>query len=282
MLFPFVAGDPAYDPDARAHFARMQSNDQTLKGDIDWLIRGLKTDGLWAKLDVLCVIHDNEADSLLNLKGPVFDATNVSRVWSASRGFDRDSSTADYVNSNFNYASSGVASSSSRSMFAYFSPMLSIQSEGAFSAFMGIKQIGTGSEFYIDHSQFNGNGSVYLRVDNENDVSPYSMPSIDYSSYEIMGVGFVMGNVLSGTETIRLDSNESSDAINQPLASLTTTDLHIGSVNIAGQGTGGSGPNAGAMAWGFGAGMNATQRSNLRSWIAGYMDRRGLRNPNEL
>lgn len=282
MLFPFVAGDPAYDLDARAHFARMSSNDQTLKRDLDWLIRGLKGAGLWAKLDVVCVIHDNEADSLLNLKGPTYDATNVSRVWSASRGFDINSATSDYVNSNFNYASSGVASNASRSMFAYFSPMLSIQSDGQFSAFMGIAQIGTGSEFYIDHSQFNGNGSVYLRVDNEGDVSPNSIPSIAYSSYEIMGVGFVMGNVLSGAETIRLDSKESSDAIDQILASLTTTDHHIGSVNIAGQGTGGSGPSAGAMAWGFGAGMNATQRANLRSWIAGYMDRRGLRNPNEL
>ena len=72
-MHPGIVGAAAsavgVDADVQAHFDRASTTDEALKTDLDNLIVGLKDDGIWTKLDVLCVAHDNQSDSLLNLRG---------------------------------------------------------------------------------------------------------------------------------------------------------------------------------------------------------------------
>lgn len=87
MFSHFIGG---IDPDVQAHFLRMTSSDASLRGDLSELILGLKQDGIWDKIKFLSVVHDNSADSLLNLKytSSFGDATAVnSPTFTANRGF---------------------------------------------------------------------------------------------------------------------------------------------------------------------------------------------------
>jgi len=88
MFTHFLGGQ---DPDVSAHLARMTSKDRDLHADLEALILGLKYDGLWDKIEILCVTSILEADSLLNLKGSKSgtDSINSSGVsFTSDAGFD--------------------------------------------------------------------------------------------------------------------------------------------------------------------------------------------------
>lgn len=87
MQLPAGAFDQG-DPDVLAHWARMTSADTDQKNDIANLILGLKDDGVWDLVEMLCVVHDNEADSLLDITGNDNDSFKYgSPSFTADRGF---------------------------------------------------------------------------------------------------------------------------------------------------------------------------------------------------
>lgn len=94
---PVVSVASAYDPDATAYFAAMTVQpDTTRKGLLNTLVAGLKTDGVWAKLDrlALTAAHDAQA-ARLDARNPakVLSAIN-SPTFTVDRGYAGDSSTS--------------------------------------------------------------------------------------------------------------------------------------------------------------------------------------------
>lgn len=89
MFTHFIGGGT--DADTLAHWARVSDKtDGTLFTHLNKLIVGLKDDGIWDLIDIICVVHKSEADSLLNLKGTAEDADSVkvgSPNFTANRGF---------------------------------------------------------------------------------------------------------------------------------------------------------------------------------------------------
>jgi len=76
------------DSDVAAHWGRMTSTDTDQKNDISNLILGLKEDGVWDLIEMLNVVHDNEADSLLDITGNAHDSSKYSTpAFVADRGF---------------------------------------------------------------------------------------------------------------------------------------------------------------------------------------------------
>lgn len=89
------------DPDAIAHVARMAINDSLTAFAINDLIVGLKAASLWSKINQLCVLHKNAADTVLNLTGGTDASIVGSPAFTEYRGFNAGSAS-DYINSNIN------------------------------------------------------------------------------------------------------------------------------------------------------------------------------------
>jgi len=100
-----------FEPETDAIFAAMGTTpDVTRKILIDNLVSGLKTDGIWSKLDFFYILAAHaENSSLLNWINPgTFDATNVSSTaFEVDRGYTGDGS-ADYLNSNYNPTNNAI------------------------------------------------------------------------------------------------------------------------------------------------------------------------------
>jgi hypothetical protein len=98
-----------YCAEANALFARMTVQPPVeRKVIIDTLIRGLKRDTIWSKLDVVYsfVAHTEQA-ALLNWKSTSNNASNINMVYRVDSGFMGNGSTS-YINTNFNPFSQGI------------------------------------------------------------------------------------------------------------------------------------------------------------------------------
>jgi hypothetical protein len=75
---------------------------------VDTLIKGLKTDGIWAKLDRLWIFAvENQKSALIDLVANTTATPVNSPTFTADRGYAGDGSSS-YLNSNFNASTSGV------------------------------------------------------------------------------------------------------------------------------------------------------------------------------
>lgn len=94
----------SYEAEATAYFAAMSvAPDDTRKGHLNTLIASLKTAGVWAKLDWLCIhaAHDEQAGRV-NAVDPTEVATAVnSPTFTTDRGFTGNGSSS-YLNSGWN------------------------------------------------------------------------------------------------------------------------------------------------------------------------------------
>jgi hypothetical protein len=92
-----VAASTGYDTDSQSYFAAMTVQpDATRKGLLNDLIVGLKADGIWAKLDWLCLLaaHDSQAGRV-NAVVPAKTLSAVnSPTFTVDRGFLGDASSA--------------------------------------------------------------------------------------------------------------------------------------------------------------------------------------------
>lgn len=112
------------DLDVANHIARLDAAETTtVKAAVSALIIGLKIDNLWNKIDVLCVAHNVESDSLLNLKGNSTGAPDSikvnSPVFTASRGFLTNASSGDRMSFNASEVSLSLYSLYDAHFFQY-------------------------------------------------------------------------------------------------------------------------------------------------------------------
>ena len=105
---PVNYGAAAVSAEAAQFFSRVADPGAARKTVYSTLIDGLVSDGVWAKLDVLCMLAAaNSATALTNLKSASFNPTAVAApTFTADRGFTGNG-TSSYLNSNFNPATAG-------------------------------------------------------------------------------------------------------------------------------------------------------------------------------
>lgn len=112
-MFTYFFGGSGVDLDVLAHWNAMTSTDPGQRKDVRELIEGLKEDNIWSKIDVLSVVHDNKADSLLNLRGTSINANSEefgSPAFTIDRGFKM---------TNDNITRFGIGASQANSMTVY-------------------------------------------------------------------------------------------------------------------------------------------------------------------
>ncbi len=100
---------PSLLPETSALVSRMTNKPgPALLSGIDQMIRNLKSDGLWDKLDCLWIFAMDTADqAVLNWKSHRFDCTEVnSPIFTAGKGF-KSAGAGSYLNTNFNPANDG-------------------------------------------------------------------------------------------------------------------------------------------------------------------------------
>lgn len=118
----FGATGPTYSAEATAYFAAMSSQpDATRKGLIDTLIAGLKTDGVWSKLDLFYLLASHDAQSRhINAKTPGSFTTTVvgSVTFTVDRGDQGDGSTG-YLNTGLAQNAGGNYTQNSASLFSW-------------------------------------------------------------------------------------------------------------------------------------------------------------------
>ena len=89
----------ALESETVLHLADMSdTTNPVLNVALNNLIRGLKEDAIWNKLEAICVIHDNAADSLLDLKR-LTNSINNGAPFTAGAGFAKNG-IAGYVSLN--------------------------------------------------------------------------------------------------------------------------------------------------------------------------------------
>ncbi len=264
MLGGVLTGN--YDADVIAHLNRITTSDLTLLDDLNMLIVTLKNIGVWDLLDVICVVHDNAADSLLSLKGATYDATNINAAaFVANRGFTPDSATNAYIDTNFIPSAAGVLADQSDSFFIYKNTAIEgdIPIHGAYQSSAGeiinLKMIG-----------------VITAISQDAAVSYYSqqLNSATVSPAGLVPIGFAGGTRrTNGDVEVRADGLNS---INTPITSnglLNSISLFVGAQNY-----GGTPSDFGVdqiSCWGAGGALTTQQLSDLRDAIQTYMVARG-------
>lgn len=244
------------DPDVRNHVQRMSSTDGALVQDVTQLILNLKSSGLWAKIDVLCVVHDNAADSLLNLRGlsAGADSLNVNSCsFTANQGYTTNSASNRHI--------SLVESESSAVLYGTGSGHMLLYSR---SVMTGYKTV------------MSGNGSITRIMFNESTASPdevyaWMQSSTYYNSivYDIPK-GCVITALKSSTLVSRVNDTADSDAHSSP-AALSTNPFILGGLNNPAS----TQVDLQFAAWGVGGGLTAAEIAVYENHIRTYMQARG-------
>lgn len=170
---------PVYDVDALAAFAAMTA--QPIDADkqrYSDLIAGLKTLGIWASLDWLCVFaaHDPQA-AKLNLRNPAKSMTSVNLpTFTPYRGYTGDGSTS-YLDFGEPFAFSG----------ANFT-----QNNGAITAYCNQAGAATGLKPHISSGASSGNGRSAILVRNSAGTNTFALNATASTSYagEATALGF--------------------------------------------------------------------------------------------
>ncbi len=267
----FGSGGRAYDPDARLHFDRMTSTDINLRNAINTLIVTLKLYGIWALLDCIIVVCDNEGDSLLSLKGATYDSTNVNgAVFTIDRGFNplalgTDGSNPGYINTNLTVNGTTLASDHDNSLFVY---------QRTTQSSTNVYLIGVGSINPLTLA-YSGNVSpdqqgFYSNV--------WGTPNVANNA----AIGFIGGTrrptadyTIDGDADLRANgvvTNSVQLNINVPI---DADPLFVGCRNIAGSPSTPVAVGHQIAAWGIGAGLSTTQHAAFDAAIQTYMTARG-------
>lgn len=102
--FTTAAGGSGYQAESDTYFAAMTVQpDATRKGQLDTLIAGLKTDGVWTKLQALWLVGSHDAQAArVNARSPgTFDLTATnSPTFTTDRGYETNGSTS-YLDTNY-------------------------------------------------------------------------------------------------------------------------------------------------------------------------------------
>jgi len=159
----------AYEAESEAIFAAMGTTpDATRKLLINDLVKGLKDDGIWSKLDFLYLLASHaENSSLLNWINPgTFDATNVHETaFEVDRGYTGDGAN-DYLDTNWNPNSDGINYTLNYASLGAYVRSISLSgvqdmggNDGTTTSFVIFHNSTTGDRAYINaaiHTTFTG------------------------------------------------------------------------------------------------------------------------------
>lgn len=231
------------DADVDAHIARLTASDAALKADLLTLVTSLKTAGVWATLDQLCVAHKNAADSLLNIRGIAVapDAiVNGTPTFTTDRGYNI--STGSYIKSNNNEDSYTYYALSDGTHMGY----------GSGDAGMGL------------YGVVESNASRDILVTTEMHITIQTTTAAVYT--------YGTGGCALGT-TNGASDHETRYNVTATLDTFTPLRLPLAAANVLY----GSGTDVGRIsAWGIGGGLTPTQLSDYRDAIEAYAVERGF------
>ena len=156
-----------YCAEALALFARMTTPPTTeRKDEINTLIVGLKTDGLWSKLDVLYLFAAaDEQAALLNWVSTDYDATNNGCTLTADSYYT--GGTGKYINSNYIPSAGTNVALNSTSAGVYIYEMTTYNSGTALGVYAASSYLifednanGIGTKLYGTNGSFAGGGTA--------------------------------------------------------------------------------------------------------------------------
>ncbi len=258
-------------PEFDAHWARVvDKGDPALEGHLKQLFRDLLDSGVYDLLDDLSVIHLTSADSLLGLKGFADAETSGNPFFSASTGHvcGKTSTPAEfYINSQLNPVAAGSQMlPESTAIFCYRTDRSS-PTAGA-TATMGV------DSFNIVTTR------TAIRIIDENSTNSQINVS-NTLSVDIQPIG---GNGFCGYS--RISANNYVSARNGTIESGTTAGASVGIGPAEELIVGGTKDINGVyqhelatenmVAWGAGAGLDATQLLALDTAVTAYLTSRGV------
>jgi hypothetical protein len=243
-----------FEPETNTLLAALSGTyDDTRKTAINTLIAGLKTDGLWSILDVLCIAGLNSSDSLINWKTPgTFNSSAVnSPAFVADRGFTAASSGSKYINTNYNPTSAaGNYTQNSASMGFYSRNNVS---EGSYD-------MGGASNVSGFASIFSRNGSTaFWRI---NDSNEESLSNSDSS-------GLILATRTSSTTRILYRNSSALGSRTQTSGTMPNLNFFVGTLNFSG--TPSSISSRQYAMWFMSGGLSGTNVSNFYNRIQTYM-----------
>lgn len=247
MLIP----DKVLHNETQRHVARMAVRNSDHIEDLDILIRSLHENGLWSKLDVLCVVGPDESDSLLDLKGNQDSVKIGTPAFVGDRGFTTVSTT-DLIDTQVVL---GLEYASNCSMSVY----IRNTSVGGASRFIGVR-LATGVRMSL--------------LDSTNVVTKDEMQSFGIASASVAGGGF-RASSREDTSAARVCGDES---VSSALYSASTWFAAVHSVLVGARDNNGvtdsPSPNQYSH-WSVGKGMNNAEILAYDNLIKDYMTRRG-------
>lgn len=263
-------GSQAIDPDAATHIARLTSTDLNLERALNTLILSLKNTGVWAKLDDLCVIHKNLADSLLGLKGTQdsseIKAGTPSITYASSTGVGTENIDA----SNYAYIDTGLNDTTGN---------LTTDDMTAF-AFMTAETGGIASGDFMGAWETAPTDSILLRSD---DGTPFTALHAGTNGGAAVDVTVAAGNIgfIGGTRTasnaveVRFNGSNATNTT-ASVGGGPTNNILVGSYNLNGTPYSLTAGTTDFSAWGAGGGLTSQELSDLRDAIQAYMTARGV------
>lgn len=271
-----LAARQQFHPDAMRHFVRMSDiSNYTLLHQINTLIIALHNTGVWDKLDDLCVIHNNAADSLLGLKGNV-DATMPGAVtpFSLADGFSILTAPEAWIDTHLSNTGISLYADFNHSQFAYAT---------AVPATPGTIHLISAGDYAEDPAGTRAEASVWLSGNPGNNYSS-AFTTCNVSSYvNSRELGFHCGSRISNTQAFfranNLTATDLTDitAIAQrfaPEVSLSIGRKHIRQAVDSYEGINADGFKC--AGWGAGSGLTAQEMLDLRNAVETYMVARGV------
>lgn len=248
----FTPGKPLHNETQR-HVHTLSTRDNDHIRDLDVLIRGLHSEGLWDKLSLICVVGPDETDSLRDLKGSQDSVKIGAPAFVANRGFTTVSTTA-VINTQF-------------TLDASFSNDVSL------SAYIRSNQIGT-DKTLMGEVFGSFAGYVSLQDYNTTELVAKLQDNAVGTRLTIAGGGFRAGSRSdAGSKVYCGDEVARTNILASVSWAGTHYPVHVGCYSYSG-GRAGAAPNQYAH-WSVGHGLSAFELLAYDNLIKDYMTSRG-------
>ena len=265
-------------PEFDAHWARVtDKSDPTLEANLRVLFADLIANGLWDIIDDLCVIHSNQADSLLGLKG-FQDSVHAGPVpdWTIARGFRLGSTEAfESPNPNLtNWVDTGILSTPATNF--------GVNSQSLFFQMLnpdytsGPTPVNRGSIGTV-YTEFGASMSIVVDGDDLLQTQ-YSTDESNILTSTIIGPNFYLGTRESTTNLALVVGDNtvfSTTGTSNPADPANFT-VFVGAQNDSGLPLMGEFYLSDFVMWGVGGGMSVAQSELLKDIVTTYTAARGI------
>jgi hypothetical protein len=241
-----------YEPETDTLIAALTgSYDGARQTAINTLISTLKADGVWSKLDQLCIVGLNSSDSVINWKSPgTLNASIVgSPTFTADRGFTVSSSNV--INTNISINTASINHVQNSCSFGYYcrtnnttGPVVD----------MGFSVTGVYSEIA---PRWFGSAAFSIRTDTTVQTTAAEQNTAAF---------FAASRTGSTSSAFYRNSTQVATSSNASVATGTTTTFTVG-----GRSSSSFVSNRQYAMWFIGGGLTATEEANLYNAIQDYM-----------